>query len=475
MFTPAFFEHVIATVSEGLFVVGEDGRILLSNPAFEQMTGYSHAESVGVSCALLDCDLCLRFRAEASRAWCIMFSVKSEDKKQCSIRRKDGSWLSVVKNARRLPLEGGGMCVVETLTDISTLLEQERKIFELSRLLETEAGFEGLVGASPAMRDIYRILERAAYSDAPVLLVGESGTGKELAAHAVHMRSARRDRPFVSVNCAALNEAVLESELFGHVRGAFTGANRDREGRFAVANSGTLFLDEIGDTPLSIQVKLLRVLETGRYEPVGDNVPRVTDVRLVTATNRPLEHLVRQGLFREDLFYRINVIPVRLPSLRDRTGDIRLLTAHLLEHIARRKRIPAPKLTASAFAALHAHSWPGNVRELKNALEYAVTLAGQRHIEAEHLPQFSFSGLVAGAPGAKTAADAGASENCPGCLGKNVKKVQAVAGDAEREALVQALAACGGNISQAARFLGIHRSTLHARLHRFGIRRGEHE
>jgi len=461
LITPTFFEQLISTMNEGLFVVGEDGVILLCNPAFERLTGYSRAECVGVSCVRLGCDMCKKSRDAGGKAWCVMFNAKTEDRKQCTIRRKDGTWMPVIKNARTLRMEDGSMCVVETLTDISGLLEREQRIVELSRLLKTEIGLEGLIGTAPVMQRMYRILEQAAASDAPVLLLGESGTGKELAAHAVHQLSARRDRPYVSVNCAALNEAVLESELFGHVRGAFTGADRDREGRFGAADKGTLFLDEIGDTPLMTQVKLLRVLETGRYEAVGENISRIADVRLVAATNRPLEHLIQQGLFREDLFFRINVIPVRMPPLREHMEDLPLLAGHLLEHIARRNKIEAPKLTAPALELLYAHSWPGNVRELRNALEYAVAQAGAQSIGAEHLPLFSShvsslareQGVVRGAGWREKDLPSSAEENA-------------------RKTVLAALDTCDGNISCAARLLGIHRSTLHARLHRLGIRRG---
>ncbi|MDR0239730.1 MAG: sigma 54-interacting transcriptional regulator [Deltaproteobacteria bacterium] len=463
LITPAFFEQLISTMSEGLFVVGADGVILLCNPAFERLTGYSRAECVGTSCVRLGCDMCKKARDDGGEAWCVMFSAKTEDRKQCTIRHKDGAWLPVIKNARTLRMEGEGMCVVETLTDISGLLEREQRIVELSRLLETEIGLEGLIGTAPVMRHIYRILEQSAASDAPVLLLGESGTGKELAAHAVHKLSARRDQPYVSVHCAALNEAVLESELFGHVRGAFTGANRDREGRFGAADKGTLFLDEIGDTPLMTQVKLLRVLETGRYEAVGENISRVADVRLVAATNRPLEHLVRQGLFREDLFFRINVIPIRLPPLREHMEDLPLLAGHLLERIAKRKKIEAPKLTVPALDLLYAHSWPGNVRELRNALEYAVAQAGSQSIGAEHLPPFSSHASV-------LARERGVVRDA----GKGEEQLPPSAEENARETVLTALDACNGNISCAARLLGIHRSTLHARLHRLGIRRGTH-
>ncbi len=244
--------------------------------------------------------------------------------------------------------------------------------------------FEGIVGQSAAMQRIFRLIELLNDNDATVLVTGESGTGKELVARALHARSGRRG-PFVAVNCAALPSELLESELFGHVRGAFTGALRDREGRFEAANGGTLFLDEIGDMPPALQVKLLRVLQDHAFERVGDSRTRRVDVRVIAATHVDLRAAVQAGRFREDLFYRLRVVPIHVPPLRERRDDLTLLIPHLLERIGRR-RGRALRLSASALDALVQWEWPGNVRELENALEYATALCDGQTIRVEHLP-----------------------------------------------------------------------------------------
>lgn len=459
-----FYEQILATLDEGLFVVGSDGKIILCNEAFERMTGYSRGECVGASCEILGCDMCAKSRAGGGPEWCTVFHSTAMTRKLCAFRRKDGSWLPAIKNARALRLSDR-VCVVETITDISKQAEREEPLAAYASKAEAALEMEGMVGQSAPMRRLFRLLERAAASDAPVLLLGESGTGKELAAHALHRMSARYRHPYVSVNCTAFNESVLESELFGHVRGAFTGAVCDREGRFAAAHTGTLFLDEVGDMPLPMQAKLLRVLETGTYEAVGSTRPCQTDVRLVTATNRPLEYLVRQGLFREDLFFRIHVIPIQLPPLKERREDIPLLAAHLLESIRKRANLPSASITDEALAVLMSHSWPGNVRELRNVLEYALVLAGSSPIEPQHLP--ALIGWI-GASAGRGAEDSGGCLSCrsmeePGSADRN---------SPEKQAVLEALRQCGGSVTRAAGRLGIHRTTLHARMRRLGITRG---
>ncbi len=248
---------------------------------------------------------------------------------------------------------------------------------------EASAGVEGsFVGRSHAFVRVVELIRRVAPSETAVLLLGESGTGKELAAHAVHDASERRDGPFVPVECSGLTESLFESELFGHRRGAFTGAVDERRGLIEAASGGTLFLDEIGDVPRSLQVKLLRVLETGSYRRVGDSIPRKADVRLVCATHRDLDEAIREGTFRSDLYYRISAFPIRLPPLRERGGDVRLLAEALLGG-----RETGKTLTPEALRALERYSFPGNVRELRNVLERAVLLSDDRHIGVEHLPR----------------------------------------------------------------------------------------
>ena len=274
---------------------------------------------------------------------------------------------------------------VRRAIDDRRLREENRR---LRRAVDERYGFESIVGSSPAMRRIFEQVRAVAGSDASVLLIGESGTGKELVARAIHQNSARRDRPFVPVNCAAIPETLLESELFGHEKGAFTGADRRRKGLFVEANGGTLFLDEVGDIPLPLQVKLLRALQERTVRPVGGSQEVHLDVRVVSATHQDLTAMVAEGRFREDLYYRLAVIPLRLPSLRERGEDIAILAMHFLERAAASLGTNLKGFDDEARAWLLRHRWPGNVRELENIVERAATLAsgpllglGDLHIE----------------------------------------------------------------------------------------------
>jgi two-component system, NtrC family, response regulator HydG len=258
---------------------------------------------------------------------------------------------------------------------------------ELAAISGDRAGDRVIIGRSPAMLATMEIVRQAAPSDATVLLEGESGTGKELLARALHEQSPRIEGPFVAVNCAALPESILESELFGHERGAFTGAVGRREGRFERAHGGTLFLDEVGELPSSVQAKLLRVLQEGELERVGGQETIKVDFRLVAATNRDLDQAVRDGEFREDLYYRLNVIAIRLPALRERPEDIPLLADHFLSRYAQKNRRDPPTLSAEALAALVGYEWPGNIRELENVIERAVVLSPGRILDLAQLPE----------------------------------------------------------------------------------------
>lgn len=445
-----YLKEIINTINDGIFLVGPDGRISMVNPALERLTGFSAEELTGKPCSVLNCDICRISRKEGRDHWCRLFDDKKEHRKRCVIIRKDGTTLPVLKNASLLMENGRVVVAVETLTDISELVEKDRQIEELSRRLTFEDSFHGLIGESPAMLQVYRIIEKAAESDAPVIIFGESGTGKELAARAIHELGPRHSGPYIQLNCAALNESLLESELFGHVKGAFTGALRHREGRFEAAHGGDIFLDEIGDVPLSIQVKLLRVLETKRIERVGDNRPVDVDVRIISATNRDLRSLVAEGRFREDFLFRINVLPIHLPALRERKEDIPLLAGHFLTALRERSGKDVDGFEPEAMALLTAYDWPGNVRELRSALEYAVVIADEGRIAARHLP-----------PGVQgqTAAPAG------GALQQIGSKESAD----ERTELIRALIQAGGNKSEAARILGVHRGTVINRMRKYGV------
>ncbi len=316
---------------------------------------------------------------------------------------------------------------------------------------ETEC--HGLVGKSPAMRRLFALIRRVAPTESTVLVTGETGTGKELVARALHAASPRRSGPFVAVNCGALAAEVVESELFGHEKGAFTGAIARRAGAFEAASGGTLFLDEIGELSPALQPKLLRVLEARAVTRVGASAEVPVDVRLVAATHRDLEAEVRAGRFREDVFYRLHVIPLELPALRERPEDLPLLAARLL---ARLPGAAGATLTAAAEGRLTAHEWPGNVRELRNVLERALLLAGGEPIDAPHI-RFARVGrpVGAGADGTRPAAEtSGAARRMD---------------EVEREAILAALEATGWNKRAAARELGIAKSTLHEKVRRFGL------
>ncbi|MHB8765634.1 MAG: sigma-54-dependent Fis family transcriptional regulator [Deferrisomatales bacterium] len=324
---------------------------------------------------------------------------------------------------------------------------------DLRREVARVQAFGEILGASPALRGLLEQVAAVAGTDATVLVLGESGTGKELVARALHRGSRRRDRPLIRVNCASIPAELFESEFFGHARGAFTGAVRDRAGRFELADGGTLFLDEVGEIPLALQAKLLRVLQEGTFERVGEDRTRRADVRLVAATNRDLGAEVRAGRFREDLYFRLSVFPVEVPPLRDRAEDVPLLARHFLSLACRRLGVPEPRITAAHLSALRAYHWPGNVRELQNLLERAAILSRGGEL------------VLPGLPAAPAAAPA------PGAAPDGLL-TQAQWQELQRENLRAALAQAGGRTQgpgSAAELLGIPPSTLRSRLNAWGI------
>jgi two-component system response regulator HydG len=345
-----YLKEIINTMNDGVVLISPDGAILMVNRALEEITGYTREELIGRSCSIFHCDVCESSRSGGKGHWCELFDVGHAHRKPCFLMRKDGSYVHVLKNASLLrDADTKVLGAVETVTDISEIDRREERIQQLSRLLDENASFHGMLGRSPGMQRVFEIVRKVAQSDAPVIIFGDTGTGKELVAHAIHSLGKRKDGPYIQVNCAALNEALLESELFGHVKGAFTGAYSHREGRFEAADGGDIFLDEIGDVPLSIQVKLLRTLETKQIERVVDHRPIKVDVRIITATNRNLERLVSEGKFREDFFFRINVIPIYLPLLSERVEDLPLLTEYFIRQLRARSGKDISGLTADAM------------------------------------------------------------------------------------------------------------------------------
>ena len=333
-------------------------------------------------------------------------------------------------------------------------LESENRA--LKSRLDSKFGLENIVGSSPAMERLFDIVRQAAPTQATVLIEGASGTGKELVAQAIHRLSARAAGPFVAVHCAALSSSLLESELFGHEKGAFTGAVVQRKGRFEMAHGGTLFLDEISEIEPSVQVKLLRVLEERRFERVGGVDTVEVDIRIVAATNRDLRKYVEEGKFREDLFYRLDVVEIKMPPLKERGGDIALLCNRFMKEFAEVNARPVSRFAPEAAAILQAYSWPGNVRELRNTIEKMVVLARGDTLAVEDVPanirdEARLNGVsgVSAAPAPAPAADFAPTESLA---------------EVEKRKILAALDAAGGNRSKAAIALGISRRTLHRKL-----------
>ncbi len=334
--------------------------------------------------------------------------------------------------------------------------EHRRLRGEVKRLREVVANTRGrgdLIGASPTMQTVYQLIDQVSTTDATVLITGESGTGKEVVAGEIHRRSKRKDGPFVAVNCAAVPEQLLESELFGHAKGAFTDAKQSRQGLFQQANGGTLFLDEIGEMALALQPKLLRAIQERKVRPVGSESEITIDVRLVTATNRDLDDMVEDKRFREDLYYRINVIHIPLPPLRGRGGDVLLLAQHMLRHHAAVFDKKVVGLSPAAAERLMAYDWPGNVRELGNCLERAVALAHFEEIQVEDLPDKIRNQQT----------------KRPTSLNGNELPELLTLEEVERRHVLRVLEACHGNRTDAAKILGLDRKTLYRKLLRWGV------
>jgi two-component system response regulator AtoC len=335
--------------------------------------------------------------------------------------------------------------LIERLVEHQGLLEEN---ISLHQRLEERYRFENIIAKSPKMQQVIEVIKVVAKSNATVLITGESGTGKELVARAIHSQSYRKDKPFVAVSCAALPESLLESELFGHEKGAFTGAHAQRRGKFEIANRGTLFLDEIGEMSANIQVHLLRVLEEKEFTRVGGNELIKVDVRVISATNKDMKKAVANGPFREDLYYRLNVVTIELPPLRERKEDVPLLAQHFLRKFAVENQKEITDFSPEASDFLLKYNWPGNVRELENAIERAVILAKNSYIDAADMPQENLQ-LVQSAP-----------------VGKSLEEV-------EKEHILNILKESGGNYSKAARILGISRITLYnkAKAYRLDVKR----
>jgi len=344
---------------------------------------------------------------------------------------------------------------------VAKALEKNKLLVENLYLREQLHGryrFDNIIGTSPAMQKVFQRMEKIVETDSTILILGESGTGKELVAKALHFNGPRKDKPYVAINCGAIPSELLESELFGHVKGSFTGAVSDKAGKFEVANGGTIFLDEIGTMPQHLQTKLLRVLQEQEIERVGSSKALKLNVRVISATNANLQEEVRQGRFRDDLFYRLNVIPIELPPLRDRREDISVLVRHFLQKICHEMRRPVMNISPAAMRALEAYNWPGNVREIENVVERIVALTDGNMIHPSDLPE----GI------GKVAIDGHQDLYAPRVTSDGVDMPQVISG-IEKRLISEALEMGKGVKARAARMLGINRTTLVEKMKRLGL------
>jgi DNA-binding NtrC family response regulator len=343
---------------------------------------------------------------------------------------------------------------------VAKAVEKSRLVAEnlyLRQQLRGKYKFDNIIGSSTEIQKVFSRMERIINTDSTVLILGESGTGKELVARAVHYNGSRKEKAFIAINCGAIPADLLESELFGHMRGSFTGAVADKPGKFEVANNGTIFLDEIGDMPMHLQMKLLRVLQEHEVERVGSSKKTKLDVRVISATNQDLQSRVEQKLFREDLFYRLNVIPIHLPPLRERSEDIALLARFFLRKICKEMHRPEMSLTSSAMNALEAYEWPGNVREMENVIERCIALTDGVKIDSHDLPP-NISGKTSEGPITPNLHVPADGLSMPETIG-----------EIEREMIHQAMSLTGGIKERAASLLGINRTTLVEKMKRYGI------
>ncbi len=450
-------EVILESINDGVFTIDTDWRITSFNRAAERITGISRADAIGLRCSEV-------FKSNMCEGRCPLAETFSTGK---TVINQSGYIVNL--SGKRVPVsvstallrDGNGTIIggAETFRDLSEL-EQLRKLRARER-------FGSIVSNSESMRRIVNMVPAVAQSSSTVLILGESGTGKEVLARTIHGCSAQKQGPFVAVNCGALPDTLLESELFGYLKGAFTGAQKDKPGRFALARKGTLFLDEIGDISPAMQVKLLRVLQERQYEPLGSQVSEKTDARIICATNRDLEDLVRKGEFRQDLYYRIHIIEMVIPPLRDRREDIPLLADQFLQRFAVLNNKQIERFSPEVFSSFYAYHWPGNIRELENAVERAVVLCQTSEITLQDLPHEITAVSESTRGKDATALPNGRFSVHPESEGDN--RVASARDQLERELIIDALDRCAWRVSQAADELGMHRATLYRKMKRLGI------
>lgn len=426
---------IFDSISDGVFTVDKDCIITSFNRAAEEITGFAGSEAVGKHCFEI-------FRTEVCHKRCALKDTLRDHEPVEDVRvtmiTRDGCELPISVTTTILKDESGSIVGgIEFFRDLSEIEDLQTRLGE-QRVLDD------IVSVNREMQQLVQLLPDVAKSECSVLVQGPSGSGKELVAQVIHHLSPRKYGPYIKLNCAALPASLLESELFGYEKGAFTDAKRDKPGQFCMANGGTLLLDEISEMDPSLQVKLLRVLNNGEYRPLGSTKTLQTDARIIAATNADLLERIDEGTFREDLYFRINVVELRIPPLRDRPEDIPLLADHFLKHFRKKTGKPIERIAPDALAALRKYDFPGNVRELENAIEHAFVMCHEPGIRTEHLP-LSITRRSRSVPGVT-----------PGK--KN-----------EKEVIVEALSRAGGSRTEAADELGMHRSTLWRKMKGYGI------
>lgn len=439
-----FLRRIIDSMADGVFTMDSDGNITSWNQSMERISGYTAKEALGRRCDLLQCSRCFGKSCPAGIKKCKIFEQEHVEAKECQVRHKNGYDVSVIKNASVVKDEDGIIIgVVETVTDLTELNRARQKAEQAALRLGEIHRLDNIIGKSQAMREVFTAIRAAADSDATIIIHGESGTGKELVAGAIHFNSTRKDKPLVTVNCSALSESLLESELFGHAKGAYTGALRDRIGRFEETAGGTLFLDEIGELSPFIQVKLLRVLQEREVERVGESKRRKIDIRVITATHRNIYDLVGEGRFREDLYYRLKVFPITIPPLRQRREDIPLLVSHFIRIMNKSTGKQVVDTSRNVMRTFMDHDWPGNVRELENAIEHAFVLCKSDRLELKDLP-----------------IEIRQTEKGLATINKKFAGKQSKQAGLNKESLKELLVECGWNKAEAGRRAGVSRTAI---------------
>ncbi|MCB9476821.1 MAG: sigma 54-interacting transcriptional regulator [Deltaproteobacteria bacterium] len=446
---PPLLSFILDHMDDAVFIVEEDQSIVFYNQAAEALTGVPRAEAVGESCKLV-------FGDENDQAYCVFQELRdsaAEDAgARTTIRHRDGHSLPAHLHMRRIPAQVAGRpLMMGVIRDLSVLERLSAQVADRYR-------FEDILSRAPQMQTVFTMIRSIADMEVNVLIQGESGTGKELVARAIHELSGRRDGPFHAVNCGALTRELLESELFGHERGAFTGAIKAKPGRLELAAGGTLFLDEIADMPPSLQVKLLRVLQERTFERVGGTKSIKMDARVISATNVDLKQAVAEGKFRQDLFFRVNVVPIELPPLRERAGDVELLAGHYLRLVSERTGRGPKRLSEDALRVMMDYPWPGNVRELINAVEYAVAVSQGEFIRPDDLPRHLIEAPAVVLPSPASATFPTTPPAPPPSLKSD-----------EREFIRQALIDHAFHREATAKALGMSRSTLWRKMRELGL------